>query len=220
MIGMNGMSLVRDLFTLYVFLEIVAISSFILIGMKQSREALEGTFKYVVLSAAASAMMLLAIALLTMMAGLWNPTDAHVGTDFGFLHDTIAGKTHLFTSIAIGAFLCGVFIKGGLVPFHGWVLGAYSAGPSATSVLMAGIASKVAGVYALIRVATDVLGPSVAIDHVLLVIGALSAVVGALAAIGQKDIKRLLAYSSISQVGYILLGLGCWSHTEPFLPGS
>ncbi len=71
--------------------------------------------------------------------------------------------------------------------------------------------TKVAGIYALIRLASAVLGPSDALNSVLLLVGAISVVVGALAALGQNDLKRMLAYSSISQVGYIVLGLGCGS---------
>jgi multicomponent Na+:H+ antiporter subunit D len=208
-IGMNGMCLVRDLFSLYVYLEITAIASFILIALKQGKDSLEGAFKYIILSAAASAMMLAAISLLLLTTG---------STQFGEVAAAMkADSSHLFTRIAIGAFLCGVFVKGGLAPFHGWVLGAYSTGPAATSVLMAGIVSKVAGVYALIRLVTTIFGQSLAMDHVLLFIGIASALVGAMAALGQTDMRRLLAYSSISQVGYILLGLGCWSQTGPFL---
>jgi multicomponent Na+:H+ antiporter subunit D len=96
-----------------------------------------------------------------------------------------------------------------LVPFHGWLPGAYSAAPPAVSILLAGIITKVSGIYALIRLATSVLGPSPSINALLLVVGTISIVVGALAALGQSDLKSMLAYSSISQVGYIVLGLGC-----------
>jgi multicomponent Na+:H+ antiporter subunit D len=76
-------------------------------------------------------------------------------------------------------------------------------------VLLAGIATKVSGIYALVRLATTVFPPSESLNQVLMLVGAVSIVVGALAALGQRDVKRLLAYSSISQVGYIVLGLGC-----------
>jgi multicomponent Na+:H+ antiporter subunit D len=118
---------------------------------------------------------------------------------------------HVYTKLAMGLFVCGLFIKGGLVPFHGWVLGAYSAAPAATSVLLAGIATKISGIYTLIRLIVSVFGFDPGINQILLIVGAVSAVVGALAALGQTDFKRLLAYSSISQMGYILLGLGCGS---------
>jgi multicomponent Na+:H+ antiporter subunit D len=97
------------------------------------------------------------------------------------------------------------------VPFHGWLPGAYSAAPGAVSVLLAGIITKAVGIYALIRLSTLVFGPTSSINSLLMIAGAISILVGALAAIGQADFKRMLAYSSISQVGYIVLGLGCGS---------
>jgi len=203
MIGMNGMVLVTDLFSLYVFLEVTSIASFILIAFSRQKHALEGAFKYIILSATATVFMLSAVALLLMMAG---------AVDFDSVAAALLTKTSgtmLPARIALGAFLCGLFIKGGLVPFHGWVLGAYSAAPAPTSVLLAGVVTKVSGIYALLRLTISVFPPSLPLNQVLMLVGAVSIVVGALAALGQTDMKRLLAYSSISQVGYIVLGLGC-----------
>ena len=199
--GMNGIVLVRDIFTLYVFMEIISISSFILIAFGRDKLALEGAFKYLVLSAVASVLMISAVALMMLLGG---------GTSFDAVRSALASESPFgITRIAIAAFLCGLFIKAGLVPFHGWLPAAYSAAPAPTSIFLAGIATKATGVYALIRLVTDVFPPSQALGQVLMLIGAVSIVVGALAAIGQKDMKRLLAYSSISQIGYIVLGLGC-----------
>jgi len=201
MTGMNGTVLLTDLFSLYVFLEVTAVASFILIAMERNLNALEGAFKYVVLSAVATILMLSALAVLLLVAG---------DTSFAAVHSAIQASGHApIVVFAIAMFLCGLFIKGGLVPFHGWLPGAYSAAPPAVSILLAGIITKVSGIYALIRLATSVLGPSDSINTLLLVVGTISILVGALAALGQTDFKRMLAYSSISQVGYIVLGLGC-----------
>ena len=198
--GMNGIVLLQDIFTLYVFMEIISVASFILIAFNRDKGGLEGAFKYLILSAVASVLMIAGIALMMMLAG---------GTQFGMVHDALVKDSAFGLSrIAMAAFLCGLFIKSGLVPFHGWVPAAYSAAPAAGSIFLAGIATKVGGVYALIRLATDVLPASAAVNQTLMLVGAASIVVGALAAIGQKDLKRMLAYSSISQVGYIILGLG------------
>jgi proton-translocating NADH-quinone oxidoreductase chain N len=200
-IGMNGTVLVTDLFSLYVFVEITSISSFVLIAFDRERKALEGAFKYILLSAVATVLMLTSVALLLVVAG---------GT--GFTQVAGALKTSsgaVLAKMAVGSFVCGLFIKGGLVPFHGWVLGAYSAAPAASSVLLAGIATKASGIYALVRLVATVFPPSLPLNQALLLVGTVSIVVGALAALGQSDLKRMLAYSSISQVGYIVLGLGC-----------
>jgi multicomponent Na+:H+ antiporter subunit D len=104
-------------------------------------------------------------------------------------------------------FVVGLSIKAGLVPFHGWLPDAYSSAPAAVSVLLAGIVTKTTGVYTLIRLA-QVFGLPNPVKHSLLALGAISIVAGAIAALTQKDFKRMLAYSSISQVGYIVLGMG------------
>lgn len=202
--GMNGIVLLTDLFSLYVFMEVLSVASFILIAFDRDKGGLEGAFKYLVLSAVASILMISGVALMMLLGG---------GTSFehirSALEAAVAPPTRLWVvPIATGAFLCGLFIKAGLVPFHGWLPAAYSAAPAAGSIFLAGIATKAGGVYALFRLAMDVLPPSNGVNQALMLVGAISIVVGALAAIGQKDLKRMLAYSSISQVGYIVLGLG------------
>ena len=201
--GMNGVALASDLFSLYVFLEVTAVSSFILIACGGERDALEGTFKYILLSAAASVLILAAVALLFVVAG---------SVSFGALHDVVpaAGRDPLVAA-ALVLLLAGLFIKSGIVPFHGWLPDAYSAAPAPASVLLAGIVTKTTGVYILMRAVTAVFTLDATVRALLLAGGTLSVLIGAFAALGQRDMKRMLAYSSISQVGYIILGLGAGS---------
>ncbi len=201
MAGLNGVTMVNDVFSLYVFLEITAIASFILICFKRDANGLEAAFKYFILSVVASVLMLTSIAMLLLIAG---------DTSFAAINSVILVAPHnSFFMLAMGLFICGLFIKGGLVPFHGWLPDAYSAAPTPVSVLLAGVVTKTVGVYALIRIVTLVFIFDSPIKLILLFIGAVSILVGALAALGQSDFKRMLAYSSISQVGYIVIGLGC-----------
>ena len=198
--GLNGVIMVQDMFTLYLFLEITAVASFILISFKRDPDGLEAAFKYLILSVVASVLMLSSIAMLLMIAG---------DTSFAAINAVILTAPHnAFFMLAMGLFMCGLFIKGGIIPFHGWLPDAYSAAPAPVSVLLAGIVTKTVGVYALIRVVTLVFVFDSPIKYLILFVGAVSIVVGALAAMGQKDFKRMLAYSSISQVGYIVIGLG------------
>ncbi len=199
-IGMCGIVMVTDIFTLYVFLEITAIASFILIAFEKDVYALEGAFKYMILSAVATVMMLASIALLLLASG---------STSFADISTALQSADNNLMLVAVALFICGLFIKGGLVPFHGWVPDAYTAASPAVSVLLAGIVTKVAGIYTLMRVVTSIFGFGANIKALLMVFGTISIIVGAFAAIGQKDFKRMLAYSSISQVGYIVLGFGC-----------
>jgi multicomponent Na+:H+ antiporter subunit D len=101
-----------------------------------------------------------------------------------------------------------MFIKGGVVPFHGWLPGAYGSAPASVSILLSGIVTKISGIYALIRIVHSVYVPDEKLSMVLLVLGTLSLVIGAVAALSQPCLKRMLAYSSISQLGYIVLALG------------
>ncbi len=201
LIGMNGTVLLSDVFSLYIFIEIIAISSFILISFQRDLNALESAFKYIILSATATLLMLTAISVFLLVAG---------DTSFASVAGAVAdNKNGVIIKAAIGIFVCGLFIKGGLVPFHGWLPGVYSMAPAAVSVLLAGIVTKVSGIYALIRLVTTVFGPTASVNNILLSVGIISIFTGALAALAQDDFKRMLAYSSISQVGYIILGLGC-----------
>ncbi len=198
LIGINGISMVRDLFSLYVFIEVTAVATFILVAIRHGTDAFEGAWKYVVLSAVASVLMLSSIALYILVEG---------GV-------SLAAVTHALASpgpipwIAAALFLCGLFIKGGLVPFHGWLADAYSAAPAPASIFMAGIVTKASGVFALMRLAQSVFADALPARWIFLVVGAVTLVVGAFLALTQSDMKRMLAYSSVSQIGYIVLALG------------
>jgi len=200
MTGMNGIAMVSDLFSLYVFLEITAVSSFILIALRRDRDGLEGAFKYLVLSAVATVLMLSAIAILFLVGG---------HTSFVTVRTALSGAPNsMIIDVALCLFIAGLLIKGGLVPFHGWLPDAYSSAPAPASILLAGIITKTTGVYTLMRLVKDVFPPNSDMNNILMLAGTVSILVGALAALEQKDFKRMLAYSSISQVGYIILGFG------------
>ena len=198
--GMNGVVLAKDVFALYVFLEITAVASYILITAEKECNAFEGAFKYLMMSAVATALILAAIALLMLAVG---------DLSYPSIKQAVNAAPHSRIILAAVAMLTvGLFIKGGLIPFHGWLPDAYSAAPAAVSILLAGIVTKTTGVYTLLRIVISVIGLSNALENLLLFIGAASMLVAALAALGQRDFKRMLAYSSISQVGYMVLGLG------------
>jgi len=199
-LGMSGIVMVKDIFSLYVFMEITAVSSFLLIAYPRSLESLEGAFKYLVLSAVATVLMLSSIGLLLLISG---------STSFSAIAAAIGdSRNSALIVFAIGLFICGLFIKGGLVPFHGWLPDAYTAAPAGVSVLLAGVVTKAAGIYTMIRIVTALFPYDKAVNSVLMLIGTISIFIGALVAIGQDNFKRMLAYSSISQMGYIILGLG------------
>jgi multicomponent Na+:H+ antiporter subunit D len=108
----------------------------------------------------------------------------------------------------LALFIAGFGLKAALVPFHAWLPDAHPSAPAPISAMLSGILIKTLGVYALARVIFNIFGVSVSIGWLLIVLGLLSMVAGAFLAIGQWDIKRLMAYSSISQIGYVILGIG------------
>jgi len=204
LVGINGIAMVRDLFSLYVFVEVTAIATFILITASRSgaanrdNQVFEGAWKYIILSVIASVLMLTSIGFFLLSAG-----DITFDAVKGAL-----GAPGSLTWVAMALFLCGLFVKGGLVPFHGWVADAYTAAPAPVSVFMAGIVTKASGIFALLRIVSSTMGSALPGREILLVVGALTIVVGAFLALGQSNMKRMLAYSSVSQMGYIVLALG------------
>jgi multicomponent Na+:H+ antiporter subunit D len=198
LVGINGIAMVRDLFSLYVFVEVTAIATFILITASRSERGFEGAWKYIILSVIASVLMLTSIGFFLLSAG---------DVTFDAVKSTLGAPGSL-TWVALALFLCGLFVKGGLVPFHGWLADAYTAAPAPVSVFMAGIVTKASGIFALLRIVSSTMGSALPGREILLVVGALTIVVGAFLALGQSNMKRMLAYSSVSQMGYIVLALG------------
>jgi multicomponent Na+:H+ antiporter subunit D len=198
--GMNGLVLSTDLFNIYVFLEVAAVASYSLVAYGLEHDELEAAFKYLMLSAVASAFILISIAVIFGMTGSLSLPDVARG-----LQELDAGAV---VGVAAGLFIFGFGLKAALVPFHAWLPDAHPSAPAPISAILSGLLIKVSGVYALARVFFNVFGLTPALSTVLMYLGIVSAVVAALLALGQKDIKRMLAYSSISQVGYIVLGLG------------
>jgi multicomponent Na+:H+ antiporter subunit D len=109
---------------------------------------------------------------------------------------------------ALCLFIAGFGLKAALVPFHAWLPDAHPSAPAPISAMLSGVLIKTLGVYALIRIVFNVFGVTIPLGNVLIVLGVLSMVIGVFLAVGQWDFKRLLAYHSISQMGYVILGIG------------
>ncbi len=202
--GMNGVVMTGDLFNLFVFLEIASIASYVLVGFGVEHKELEASFKYLVLGSIASAMILLGIALTYAMTGSLNMADVSL-----MLKSLPAARTMAF---AAGAFMMGFALKSGLVPFHAWLPDAHSSAPAPVSAMLSGVLIKAIGVYAMARVFFDIMGASPVHLEIMVVLGVLSMVVGGFLAIGQWDMKRMFAYSSISQIGYVVMAFGLGTH--------
>lgn len=202
MIGMNGTVMVTDIFSLYVFLEITAVVSFILIAKSKELEALDGSFKYFLMSGIATILILTGIGILFMTFGSLGYSELSAGLNK-------ISKVPPQLIIAFIFLIAGLSIKAGLVPFHMWVPGAYASSDNAVSILLAGIVTKAGGIYAILRLIKDVFNNIIVFQDVFAFLAIITIVAGALLAIGQKDFKKMLAFSSISQVGYIIIGAAC-----------
>ncbi len=207
--GMNGVVLSGDLFNIYVFLEIASIASYALVAFGVDAEELEAGFKYLILGSVASVMLLFAIGTVYAVTGSLNMADVarEIATRFG----TSMNPALL---LAGAMFLMGFGLKAALVPFHAWLPDAHPSAPAPVSAMLSGVVIKSLGIYAICRVFFHVfgiasgVGESVIFANAMIAFAVLSIVLGGVMAIGQWDYKRLLAYSSIGQVGYIMLGIG------------
>jgi multicomponent Na+:H+ antiporter subunit D len=201
-LGLNGVLLARDLFSLYLYLEVASIASYVLVAYNLQYDGIESALKYLLLSAVATALVLLGIALVYISAGTLQFEALKAQLAAG-----PAGMTRLFLAAA-GLFLTGFGLKAAVMPFHAWLPDAHPSAPAPISAMLSGVVIKVAGVYALVRLFLYIYPAPVQVLKVFLVLGVLSMIAGAVIAYFQDDMKRLLAYSSISQIGYILIGLG------------
>ena len=202
MLGMNGMLIVQDLFSLYVFMEVAGLASFVMIGMYKSTRDLEGAFKYMTLSALATIFILTGLSLLFIKAGSLSFSML----DPALFSGTPGDPKTLLCWVALVLLASGYAIKSGVAPFHSWLPDAYESADTAVSIMLSGIVTKIAGVYSLI-VLVRLFPGNAALKTALLVLGLFTIVVGALLALQQRNFKRVAAYSSVSQMGYLLLGL-------------
>lgn len=198
--GINGVLVSGDIFNLYVFLEIAAISGYFLVAFGIEPDELEAAFKYAVMGTVASAFILLGIAFLYSYTSTLNMADmAQVLA--------LKGPSHILLFVSV-LFIMGFGLKAALVPFHSWLPYAHSSAPSPISAMLSGVSIKVLGIYALARILFNVLGIAQIASPIIISLAIASMLLGSVLAFGQTDIKRLFAYSSISQIGYVVLGIG------------
>ncbi|MFH1519569.1 MAG: monovalent cation/H+ antiporter subunit D family protein [Candidatus Omnitrophota bacterium] len=198
--GMNGVIITGDIFNLFVFLEIASVASYALVAFGTERHELEAAFKYAVMSTVGSLFILIGIVFLYSYTSTLNMADMAV-----ILAEKGLGNVGLMVSVL---FIMGFGLKAALVPFHAWLPDAHPSAPAPISAMLSGVLIKSLGVYTICRIFFNVIGLSLKISSLLMFLGAVSMVIGVFLAIGQWDFKRLLAYHSISQIGYVVLGIG------------
>jgi multicomponent Na+:H+ antiporter subunit D len=197
--GMNGVIATGDLFNLFVFMEIALFSAFALVAYGSKAEEFEAAFKYAVMGSISSILILAGIAV------LYSATSNLTMAKIAEVLPTVDQKIVFWVG---GLFIAGFGLKAAAMPFHAWLPDAHSSAPAPISAMLSGVLIKALGIYVLIRIFYNVFNAPEIFTKIFLVIGAVSIIIGVFLAIGQWDMKRLLAYHSISQIGYILLGMG------------
>ena len=198
MAGMTGVVMAGDLFTLFVFWELMGLSSYVLVAFLKSKWGpIEAGFKYLVMSATAGAFLILSMAIIYGMTGTLN---------FAYIADSLRGAAASPWIIALfSTLVVGFGVKSAIVPLHTWLPDAHPEAPSPISALLSGIVIET-GLYALARVLFLTFDPGM-LKLPIAFLAVLTMTLANVMALLQTDIKRLLAYSSIAQVGYMLIGL-------------
>jgi multicomponent Na+:H+ antiporter subunit D len=207
--GLLGITVTGDAFNIFVFLEISSLSTYVMIALGHDRRALVASYRYLIIGTIGATFIVIGIGLLYLMTGTLNLAD---------MSQRLAGVHGSRPVLAALAFLTvGISLKLALFPLHQWLPDAYAYAPSAVSAFLAATATKVA-VYVLVRFYLSVFGQAQVFDRLpmpqmmlLLALGAMFFASGV--AIFQRNLKRLFAYSSVAQIGYIVLGLSFASQT-------
>jgi multicomponent Na+:H+ antiporter subunit D len=203
LMGVCGAFLTGDMFNLYVWFEVMLLSSFVLVALGGERAQLEGAVKYVTLNLISSALFLAAVGILYGVVGTLNMADLAVQVK------SIA-QPGLLTTLSM-LFLVAFGIKAAMFPLFFWLPASYHTPPVAVSAIFAGLLTKV-GVYALIRVFTLIFIQDIGFTHtVILVLAGLTMVTGVLGAVAQNSFRRILSFHIVSQIGYMMMGLGLYT---------
>lgn len=195
----------NDIFTAYVFLEINAVAACYIVVAKESGDTIKATIKYFIMSVLGSGLFLFAITLLYSITGHLLMSN---------MHESIIGlpKGYEFPlMIAMVLILVGLAVKSALVPFHTWLPDAHASATSSSSAILSGLVLK-GYIILIIKIIYRVYGletvRNLGVLNIMVALGILGMILGSIYALIQKDLKKMIAYSSISQIGYIYLGIG------------
>jgi multicomponent Na+:H+ antiporter subunit D len=202
--GLLGMAATGDAFNLFVFMEVASLAMYILIALGRDRRALLASYQYLILGTIGATFYVIGVGLLYLQTGTLNIADMAAR-----LPEVAGGRP---APAALAFITVGMSLKLALFPLHLWLPNAYTYAPSAATAFLAATATKVS-VYVLLRYYFSVFGADMVVESlpvpaILLALSIAAIVTASLVAVWQSDFKRLLAYSSVAQIGYITLGIG------------
>jgi NADH-quinone oxidoreductase subunit N len=202
-IGMIAVGISNDLLMLVVSWEIMSLATYVLAGLGKKKMGTEAAMKYFIYGAVSSALILFAVSLVYGVAGTTKIDQ--LGTAFAAIQVTDTGSIAVI-ALAATIFIFGFGYKMGMVPFHLWLPDVYQGAPAPVSGFLAGVAKKVAIVAAVRIFLSAIVLTNFRWDLVFAIVAVITMTVGNIAALAQKNVYRMFAYSSISQMGYILIG--------------
>jgi multicomponent Na+:H+ antiporter subunit D len=202
LMGLNGAFLTGDIFNLYVWFEIIIISSFVLLTIGGEKLQVEGAVKYFTMNMLASIIFLTAIAVLYGLTGSLNMADLARSLD--------QVENRGLISVCALIFFTGFGIKSAVFPLYFWLPSSYHTPPAAVSAIFGGLLTKV-GVYAMIRIFTLVFTRDPFMDQLILGVGAATIISGGLGALKQDNIRKVFSYLIICHIGFMVAGLGMFT---------
>ena len=205
--GLLGMVVTGDAFNVFVFLEVSSISTYALVAMGAARDrrALSASYNYLILGSIGATFFVIGLGFLYMETGTLNMAD------MGRILADLDGGSRV-ASVAFGFIVVGLGLKLAMFPLHTWLPGAYAYAPSMVTIFLASTATK-AALYLLLRFSFTIFDPNfeyvgAVLRYLLIGVGVIGMIFASLQAIFQTDVRRTLAFSSVAQVGYMLLGIG------------
>ncbi len=200
--GLLGAFLTGDIFNLYVWFEVVIISSFVLLTLGGKKRQMESAIKYVTMNMLASTIFLTAIGILYGITGSLNIAD--------LAHQVAIVENRGLVTVTALLFFVGFGIKSAIFPLYFWLPSSYHTPPSAIGAIFGGLLTKL-GVYSLFRIFTIVFQPDDFLKQVFIVIAILTMISGALGVVNKRNIRRILSYLIVCHIGYLIAGIGLYT---------
>lgn len=200
--GLLGMTITHDIFNIYVFLEIASLATYALIALGKSKQAAVAAFEYLILGSIGATFFLIGIGFVYMATGTLNLTD------IGAIIRPMGASPLVLTGL--GFIVMGLLLKAALFPLHYWLVQSYTYAPTLFTAFFSSTATKVS-IYLLMRIIFGLFGWSLLPATIVMILSAGAIIVGSIAALREQDVKRMLAFSSVAQIGYMVFALSLGS---------